>query len=39
LQKKKVLSLELYSEGAMGDESGELMETVGEMPLIRLGES
>jgi len=33
LQKRKVLSLELKSEGVMDDESGESMELVEEMPL------
>jgi len=33
LQKRKVLSLKLKSEGVMDDESGESMELVEEVPL------
>ena len=39
LQKRKVLSLEWKSEGAMDDESGESMEPMEEVPLIELGEA
>ena len=39
LQKRKVLSLEWKSEGVMGDESGESMEPMEEVPLIQLGEA
>jgi len=39
LQKRKVLSLEWKSEGAMGDESGELMELMEEVPLNELGDA
>ena len=39
LQKRKVLSLEWKSEGVMGDESGESMEPIEEVPLIQLGEA
>jgi len=39
LQKRKVLSLEWKSEGVMDDESGESMEPMEEVPLIRLDES
>ena len=35
LQKREVLSLEWKSEGVMGDESGESMEPMGEVPLIK----
>ena len=37
LQRKKVLSLEWKSERVMGDESGELMELMEEVPLKELG--
>ena len=36
MQKRKVLSLEWKSEGLMGDESGEFMELVEEVPLKEL---
>ena len=39
LQKRKVLSLEWKSEGAMDDESGELMELMEEVPLKELGDT
>ena len=39
LQKRKVLSLEWKSEGAMDDESGESMEPMEEVPLIQLGKA
>ena len=38
LQKRKVLSLWLRSEGVVDDESGELMELMKEVPLKGLGE-
>jgi len=39
LQIRKVLSLELKSEGVMDNESGESMEPMEEMPLKELGEA
>jgi len=39
LQKRKVLSLELKSEGVMDDESGELMELMEKVPLKELGDA
>ena len=39
LQKRKVLSLEWKSEGAMDDESSESMEPMEQVPLIQLGET
>ena len=39
MQRKKVLSLEWKSERVMGDQSGELMEPMEEVPLIELGEA
>ena len=39
MQKRKVLSLKWKSEGVMGDESGELMELVEEVPLKELGDA
>jgi len=39
LQKRKVLSLEWKSEGAIDDESGESMELMEEMPLKELGDT
>jgi len=39
LQKRTVLSLEWKSEGVMGDESGELMELMEEVPLKELGDA
>ena len=36
---KKVLSLEWKSKGVMGDESGESMEQVDEVPLKELGDA
>jgi len=38
-KKRKVLSLEWKSEGVVDDGSGELMEPMGEMPLVGLGKS
>jgi len=38
-KKRKVLSLEWKSEGVMGDESGESMKLVEEMPLKEMGEA
>ena len=39
MQKTTVLSLEWKSEGVMGDESGELMELMEEVPLKELGDA
>ena len=39
MQKWKHLSLQWKSEGVMDDESGELMELMGEMPLEELGDA
>ena len=39
MQKRKVLSLEWKSEGAMDDDSGELMELTEEVPLKELGDA
>jgi len=39
LQKRKVLSLEWKSEGAMDDDSGESMELTEEVPLKELGDA
>ena len=39
MQKRKVLSLELKSEGVMDDESGESMELVEEVLLKELGDA
>ena len=39
MQKRKVLSLEWKSEGAMDDESGELMELMEEVPLEEQGDA
>ena len=39
MQKRKVLSLEWKSEGAMDDDSGESMELTGEVPLKELGDA
>ena len=39
MQKRTVLSLEWKSEGVMGDESGELMELMEEVPLKELGDA
>jgi len=37
--RKKVLSLEWKSKGVMGDESGESMEQMDEVPLKELGDA
>jgi len=39
LQKRKVLSLEWKSKGAMDHESGELMELMEEVPVKKLGDA
>ena len=39
MRKRKVLSLEWKSEGAMDDESGELVEMMEEVPLKELGDA
>ena len=39
MQKRKVLSLEWKSEGAMDDDSGESMELTEEVPLKELGDA
>ena len=39
MQKRKVLSLEWKSEGAIDDENGESMELMEEMPLKELGDT
>jgi len=39
LKKRKVFSLEWKSEGVMDDESGELMESMEEVPLKELGDA